>query len=232
MFSPGDFIQKVNEYGGLDRPNLFMVMFYPANGNIDPDMNLRFFCKTTAFPGVDIATTEYKAQTYGMGGDMPTGIMNPGLSCIFILDSNNRVLSYFHRWGQKVLNYDTGSGIHSMTDGKLPYEIGYLRGPRGYGMTCVITKFNAHTREVIYEAEFRDVFPKNIGSVNLAWEDTNTYATLPVSFSFSEMSISGNQFGTTGGDFNRGQSEIERIAGLGRRAATINEFVDANIVAN
>lgn len=229
MFSPNLFSSKIVQYGGVDKTSLFMVNIEQYS-SMESAPDLRFFCKTAQIPGVDFSTTEYKPQGYGMGINLPTGVTNPGFSAMFILDSNNFVLSYFHRWAQKVLNYDASKGMLAATDGKLPYEIGYLRGETGYGATLTITKFNPYDGNLVYETVLHDVYPMNIGSVSLTWEDQNTFSTLPVSFAYSSISYSGSVQGTTDGALNRSQGNIQYLTGLRRRGQTMNNFVDENIL--
>ena len=189
MFSPQEFLSKLNEYGGPDKTSLFMVNFYPS-GTANPmqNSNLRFFCKTASIPGIEINTVDYKPQGYGHSGSLPTGINNSGIAMIFILDSYNYILRFFHQWAQRVINYNSPASSRAEVNGKLPGEIGYLRGDNGYGMTVVVTKFNPYTSEIMYEATLHDAYPTNIGSINLTWEEQNVVSTMPVSFTYSEIS--------------------------------------------
>lgn len=229
MFSPNQFFSKLTQYGGVDRTNLFMVSIDPYSDNIESAPDLRFFCKTAQIPGIDFSTSEYKPQGYGMGISLPTGVTNPGFTSMFILDSDNFVLSYFHRWAQKVLNYDASYGMLASTDGKLPYEIGYLRGPTGYGSTLTLTKFNPYDGEVFYQTVLHDVYPINIGSVSLTWEEQNTYSTLPVSFAYSSIAFTGSKAGTTDGYLNRAKGNVNYLSSLRRKGQTINDFINENL---
>ena len=230
MFSPNQFFSKLSQYGGVDKTNLFMIDIERYSSDEYSSSDLKFFCKTSSIPGIDFSTTEYKPQSYGMSISLPTGVSNPGLSCIFILDSANYVLSFFHNWAQKVLNYDTSQGMLTTVDGKLPYEIGYLRGSRGYGSTMTITKFNPYEGDILYSATIHDAYPINIGSIGLSWDDQNQYSSLPVSFAYSSISFTGSKSGTTSGNLNRSQGNIQYLSSLRRKGQTINSYVDENII--
>ena len=229
MFSPRDFYSKIVQYGGIDRGNLFMVNFYPSTADPMQNSDIRFFCKTAAIPGIEIASTDYKPQGYGHGMSLPQGFGSSGMSMIFILDSYNYVLRFFHNWAQRVVNYNSSTASRATSNGNLPGEFGYLRGKNGYGMTAVITKFNPHTLDITYEAILHDVYPTNVGSVNLTWDEQNAVSTLPVSFGFSEFNFSGVDAGTaTGGALNRSQGEVKKLIGLGRKGQTVNDFINNN----
>lgn len=198
-FNIQEFKSKMDQYGGPARTNLFTVQLAASNSSFTPNADLRFFCKTVALPSVSLETLDIKPNNIGMSQSMPTGITNDAVECIFMLDSNHQILSFFHEWMQNIVNYDMSNGSlapNARDNQHMPYEINYKKGSSGYSMRMVISMYSSTNAQNYYECVLDDVYPKQVGSLNLSWEENDTPATLPVSFSYSSMKMSGTNSGS------------------------------------
>lgn len=226
-FNIQEFKAKMNQYGGPALTNLFVVEFFASNSNFVPNADLRFFCKTATLPSLTFDTTDYKPNTIGISQSMPTGIGSDPVECIFMLDSNHQILSFFHEWGQNIVNYDTSSGLfapNARDQDQLPYEVGYKRGPSGYSMRMTIKYFSSFDPNSYYECILENAYPKTIGGINLSWEDNNTPATLPVSFSYDSFKMDATRAGPIENDRSRGFGYLDEFASLGGRGQAINSL--------
>jgi len=123
-FSIKDFSSQIDRFGGLQRQSLFEVTInnFPVNTSTMDTRDLTFFCKNVAIPGLSVALTSYEAvaQQRRM---YPTSMNPEPVQAIFMLDSNHQVLTFFHSWMQRVVNYSTSGGNYSEVNGSLPFEI-------------------------------------------------------------------------------------------------------------
>ncbi len=224
-FNINDFKAKINQYGGLSRTSFFVVNIYEnsiANGPSSesmPTKDLRFFCKTVTMPGINLNVSEYRPNGFGLPQSIPIGMSSDTLNCVFMMDSNHRILSYFHEWIQKVVNFDLSSGPFSSIGDRLPYEIGYKKD---YACNMEIVFYSAHDIDNFYTCTLKDVFPTQVGSINLSWEENNSVATLPVNFSYSEIKMQGTRPGNNSEVNSRGLGYLQFLNTLGTKGQTIN----------
>ena len=214
-----EFQSTMNKYGGLARPNLYMVEILNANSQHISDVDLRMFCKVAAIPSMNLTTTAYRPLGIGPEHTMPTGMNHEPLSCVFMLDSNHAILSFFHNWFQKIINFDTTKGMQSSVDGMYPYEVNYRDD---YCVDMRIKFYSAHDDQYFYEILLTDVYPTTVGSVSLSWEENDSIALLPVSFVYSDISFTSTISGSPTERFSRSQGVIQKISQL-TTAQTINQ---------
>jgi len=233
-FNIQEFKSRMDRYGGPARTNLFMVeLAAPNDSNVPmPSRDLRFFCKTATIPSITIETTDYKPNNIGLSQSMPTGISNDAVECVFMLDSNHQVLSFFHEWMQNIVNYDTSNGLFSPNArdaDQLPYEINYKKGANGYSMRMIIKMFSVHDSSLIYECVLENAYPKTVGSLSLSWEENDTPATLPVSFSYSEMKMSGTRPSNNALASPRGVGGVDFFTSVGETVQTISTNLQTSV---
>lgn len=206
----------MDRYGGPARQNLFVVELSPTNSEFIPVNDLRFFCKTVSVPGINLNVAEYKPYGFGLDQAMPMGLNKDPLTCIFMLDSNHRVLSFFHEWMQSIVNYDTSRGINAPSGSDpdhLPYEIGYKKD---FSVRMTIRIFSSSDRDVFYECVLDGVYPIQVSPLEMSWESNNTISTLPVTFSYSDIKMQGTRAGEVLNNFSRSIGYIDRFNSIGR----------------
>lgn len=221
-FSINDFkaILNSNTYGGPARTNLFEVIISGGSSQYMSQFDLTLFCKTATIPGLHVDTFEYKQNNYGLSQEMPVDILHENMDCIFFMDSNHKVLSYFHEWMQKIVNYSTQGGPFSEVNGMLPYEIGYKEE---YAKTMIIRHYTSDNMGAYYETVIRGVYPITIGQVLLSWEENTQLATLPVKFGYSSIQFSGELCGVVGDRFSRGTGYLGLLNYIGGATQFINQ---------
>ena len=173
-----EFKSKMLQYGGPARPNLFYVQLTRSgtkNGVGEGVVEL--FCKTVNMPGLNLRTFDYAPSNYGMQQQIPFGINSEPLTCTFILDSSHSVLSYLHSWVGEIINFQ------GKRDSKL-YELSYQEE---YAATMTIYFMSADNNLDRYVVQLNDVYPTNVGSLSLSWDENDSYATVPVLFSYSSI---------------------------------------------
>jgi len=124
---------------------------------------------------------------------------------------------------QQIVNYSTSGGDMASVSDMLPYEIAYRDD---YSATITIKFYNPHptgTNNTYYETVLYDAFPTAVGEVDLAWENNDSYATLPVSFSYDRIRFAGELQGSPTTRFNRGIGLLTMINSIGSISNVINQ---------
>lgn len=211
MFNINDFKTTFDSYGGPQRLNLFVVELYGADSRFVDTRDLRFFCKTVSIPEMNLDYIQNKPNSLGIQQHMPVGMQAGSLSAQFMLDSNHNILAFFHEWMQAIYNYDYSSGSlapNSRDRDQLPYEIGYKSE---YALNMVVRFYSYFDKTQFYEFTFTDVFPISIGAIDMSWDANDSYAVLPIGFSYSSMKVSGTGTGQIVNDRSRGFGLLDFI---------------------
>lgn len=188
MFNINEFKSRIEKHGGPARTSLFVVSF-GANGRIPEFIStddIKFFCQTITMPGVNLDLLQYKQGGIGYPEFMPMNSTPDTLNGLFMLDSNHRIMSFFHNWINSIINVSGEAGPSPR--GLERHEINYKSE---YTTTMAIDFFSAYDQNRVYKCIYEGVFPTQVGSLNLNWGDNDSIATLPINFSFNKMIYSG-----------------------------------------
>lgn len=223
-FNLSRFKGEFERLGGPLRSSLFEVNIfnYPSNGSRMTSDNLRFFCKTANIPGIEIQTSSYLSVA-SLPREFPIGYQKAGFNAIFLLDSDHQVLSFFHQWMQHVVNFSTKGGDFSEDKGRLPYEFGYKEN---YGARMIVRHYSTEgNTDKFYEVILDGAFPTSIGSVDLSWENNNSFLTLPVNFGYDRIEYSGERAGSPTSSLGRGNGLFEILGAVGGFAGVVQQTV-------
>lgn len=229
MFNINEFKSVMNKYGGPAKSNLFVVTlggFKAGNrkGDYIPEKDLRFFCSEVVIPSLNLNSASYIPNTIGLPQAMPLNLSGIGINATFMLDSEHRVISFFHSWMQEIVNYDITGGTLSQINGDhLPFEIGYKDD---YVCNLQIEHFKTNTDgklENPYVYYFENVFPTEVGSKNLSWSPNDSIQTLSINFSASSMSYTASDPGNVISDLSRGNGTLDFLNSIGFRGQTIQQ---------
>lgn len=218
-FSVSEFQSKINEHG-LATTNVFILRITKIPAVLQqhiPASDLVFFCKTVDLPSLTLQTTDYHNQGFGAIERRPNALELPTLPTTFFVDSNHKVLKFFHSWMQAIVNYDVENGVLSEVDGRLPYEIAYRNDYVGEAEVLFYTpNYNKY-----YTYKFHNIYPIEAGSLTLSWEDNDNIAVLPVGFSYDTIKLDGSRSGEVVTNLNRGPGLFEYLYSLGTTANII-----------
>jgi hypothetical protein len=228
-FNINDFSAKLNQTG-VAKSNLFLVEITPPSGLAEESRHMTFMCKSVSVPGINIESAATSNNPIGPPEVVFHKIGKDPLSTQFIVDSDFRVLKFFHRWVQAIVNYNIGQGSFAEdSGGKLPYQFGYKSE---YGGTVSITVFSEHQTDRYYRYTFTEAFPRTLSGTEHSWDNTAEVFTLPVSFAYSHMSVDGVESGTVTSQSGQGvgvesyspsfQSVVQTIRQIDRAQALQN----------
>jgi hypothetical protein len=200
VFNINEFKARMDRHGGPALNSLFVVeitdnlLSARTGNNIDTitTNDLRFFCQTVTVPGINLDVMQYRPTGVGFPEFMPMSSSPGALNCIFMLDTNHNVITYFHRWINSVINVGGNIG-RSGAFGTESREINYKSE---YTTSMVVKHFSAYGPENtvpgFYEYKFEGVYPTEVGGVTLSWSDGSP-STATVNFSYSRILHSGFQ---------------------------------------
>ena len=194
MFNISEFKSRMDRHGGPARTSLFEVSISSTNrrgeiivpGVISTD-DLRFFCQTVTMPGINLEVMSYKPNGVGYGESMPMNATPDQLNAVFMLDSNNRVMTFFHRWISSVVNVSGSRGGNSR--GLAPKLIEYKDTYAASELS--IRHYSTHSPLQFYECRYEGVYPTQVGAIDLSWAANDVAATTTVNFSYNRMIYSG-----------------------------------------
>jgi hypothetical protein len=193
-FNINDFKATMDRFGGPARLSMFEVEIAATSldgTEIAPGIittrDLRFFCQSVSVPGVNLETTTYRPSGIGFPESIPTSSAPEALNCVFILDNEHRILTFFHRWMNTVMNVGSARGN---TDNGLPiHQIEYKNS---YAASSLIVRHYSSTNVFnSYEFEYLSVYPTQVGNIDLGWGSKDAIATITVNFSYSKMAYEG-----------------------------------------
>jgi len=186
-FNISEFSAQINRKG-LAKNNLFFVTITPPNMDVGvPAGDLSFLCRSVQIPGLNIDTTGIQNQGYGRPESRPTGMSFENLETEFMVDSDFGVSRFFHRWVQRVVNYDNSAGYNYEHQKMLPFETNFKHN---YAGTIVVFVYS-YGEDMKYRYEFQNAFPIQTGSVTHAWADQTEVLTMPISFAYDSYRVDG-----------------------------------------
>lgn len=188
-FSVSEFSSQINKHG-LAVNNLFVFTITPPmtfNDNMGP-RELTFFCRSTKIPDNSLSMMGTKKLGYGPTVSYPTGMELDTLGAVFMVDSNMDVMKFFHRWQQKIFNYNSEQGPLGSNNNQMVYEMSYKTE---YAATIQVDVYTSHSPDVKYTYKFFDAWPFSVGNPELAWENQAEIMTAPVQFKYERMTNEG-----------------------------------------
>lgn len=162
---------KANMTGGGARPNQFRVeltfpSFIGAIGSVAGNA-AQFLCKSAQLPAstIDDITAFYRGRPVHFAGERTFA---PWTVSVFN-DNNFLIRNTMERWSDRVLNYDATNGILAPTD---------------YQVDMAVYQLDRNDREV-KQYRFFDVYPTNIGQIQLDFESNNQIELFDIEFTYN-----------------------------------------------
>ena len=201
-FSINKFKTTMDKYGGPAKANLFEVTlgkYKETNSNIEPTTEFSFFCTRATFPGIGVETGSM-TNVAQLPTTFPLSMTSSPVTLTFMLDSNHEMLSFFHNWIQRVMNYSTKGGVYGAIDpdgmgGMLPYELGYKDE---YGCRLSVKHYSTETighNDRFYEVVLDNCWPTQVSDMSLDWAMNDQILTVDVTFAYDRIHYSGDREG-------------------------------------
>lgn len=236
-FRLDEFRANINSVGGLAKPSKYGVYIMPPpfltgnpsthddyyegelnlalsdNINVADSQVLSMLCDTVSLPGKSLILNDYRPQGFGKSVKMPFDIQHDPVSATFMLDNDHRVMNFMQYWFQEIINTNSDfEGGNSTFKNRTSFELNYRKS---YS-TSMLIQFYANGDEDSYiEYEFKDVYPIQLGSVQMGWDMNDSYARLPIEFTYSTYTTFRGDLGQIGTYGTRGVDYFMSGSGLG-----------------
>jgi len=163
--------------GGGARPNLFEVELttLPAGISWDAD-SFRYMCKAATLPAQNVANIDvpFRGRIFKVAGDRTIDTWT-----VTIINDEGFILrNAFEEWAELIAKLDNNLGATDpsayMTNAKV-FQLG-----RGSSKS---SKNNAgETNAVLKEYEFVDIWPSNVGAIDLSYDSSDAIEDFTVEF--------------------------------------------------
>lgn len=178
---------------GLVPNNRFAVEIFPPEALVTDELlqSLRLRCFAAQLPGKQLMLKDdIRRHGYGMIDKVPHNTMYGDVTLSFIVDGNGDVPVFFQQWMSYIQTADHVTEEDSVTpEGDERPETDYLlRYKNEYAAKVLVKQMNTAYDDV-YGIELQKAFPIAIGDQQLAWDQNNSIAILPVTFSYIDYKI-------------------------------------------
>ena len=166
---------------GGARPNLFEVgVTCPTGWVDDAEREFKFLCKATSMPTQTIGSVDvpFRGRILKVAGDRT---FEPW-SVTVINDESFDIRQTFEQWAELINGMEDGTGAVApssyMSQGTI----------RQLGRTDIGTReVNAKDTGVLYTYTVRDIWPSEIGSIDLSYESSDAIEEFTVTFQVNYM---------------------------------------------
>ena len=171
---------------GGARPNLFEVDITSATGwvNNEAQTEFKFLCKATSMPTQTIGSVDvpFRGRILKVAGDRT---FEPW-SVTVINDESFDLRETFERWQELINGIESGSGAVT------PSEYMGSGTIRQLGRTDIGTReVNDKKKGVLYTYNVKDIWPSEIGSIDLSYESSDAIEEFTVTFQVNYMQRGG-----------------------------------------
>lgn len=186
-----NFLATTSKLNGFTRPSYFYIEIAPPPIMAKQTENARtlaFLSESANLPGVALATSEVRRYGYGPTERKPYAPIFVDTNMTFFVDGAGMVQKFFYEWMNGIVKFDqTVNGKGSNVNGTViqPFEVNYKSQ---YATDILITTVDEANHEII-NCRLTKAFPVFMGDISLGWNDTDSIARLPITFTYYNWKI-------------------------------------------
>ena len=184
---------KTKLAGGGARPNLFEVKIpnFPSGLPADtwgPDeaRDFSFFCKASQLPGstVPAISIPFRGRVLKVAGDRTFD----DWTITVLNDENFKIRTAFEKWTNGLSKLDDGTGITNPSSYMADAEVRQLGRSKSRGDTD--NNGGVGNQNVVLRTyKFFDIFPTEIGAIDLSYDTTDTLEEFTVTFAVQYYAV-------------------------------------------
>ena len=181
-----DFKSKL--IGGGARPNLFEVELTAMPASVTLPWQAErfgFLCKAAQLPGMNIANIDvpFRGRIFKVAGDRTID----NWTITVINDEDFLYRNAFEEWTQQIAALDDNMGSTNPSSYMVNAKVFQL----GRGSELNSTTNAGDSNVVLKEYEFIDIFPINVGQIDVSYENTDTIEEYTVEFAVQSYKVKG-----------------------------------------
>ena len=174
--------------GGGARPNLFEVELTAMPASVALPWQAErfgFLCKAAQLPGMNIANIDvpFRGRIFKIAGDRTID----NWTITVINDEDFLYRNAFEEWTQQIAALDDNMGSTNPSSYMVNAKVFQL----GRGSELSSTTNAGDTNVVLKEYEFIDIFPINVGQIDVSYENTDTIEEYTVEFAVQSYKVKG-----------------------------------------
>ena len=174
--------------GGGARPNLFEVELTAMPASVALPWQAErfgFLCKAAQLPGMNIANIDvpFRGRIFKVAGDRTID----NWTITVINDEDFLYRNAFEEWTQQIANLDDNMGSTNPSSYMVNAKVYQL----GRGSELNSTTNAGDSNVVLKEYEFIDIFPINVGQIDVSYENTDTIEEYTVEFAVQSYKVKG-----------------------------------------
>ena len=174
--------------GGGARPNLFEVELTAMPASVALPWQAErfgFLCKAAQLPGMNIANIDvpFRGRIFKVAGDRTID----NWTITVINDEDFLYRNAFEEWTQQIAALDDNMGSTNPSSYMVNAKVFQL----GRGSELSSTTNAGDTNVVLKEYEFIDIFPINVGQIDVSYESTDTIEEYTVEFAVQSYKVKG-----------------------------------------
>jgi len=174
--------------GGGARPNLFEVELTAMPASVALPWQAErfgFLCKAAQLPGMNIANIDvpFRGRIFKVAGDRTID----NWTITVINDEDFLYRNAFEEWTQQIAALDDNMGSTNPSSYMVNAKVFQL----GRGSELSSTTNAGDTNVVLKEYEFIDIFPINVGQIDVSYENTDTIEEYTVEFAVQSYNVKG-----------------------------------------
>tara|TARA_B100000609_G_scaffold6986_1_gene5470 strand:- start:46 stop:639 length:594 start_codon:yes stop_codon:yes gene_type:complete len=174
--------------GGGARPNLFEVELTAMPASVALPWQAErfgFLCKAAQLPGMNIANIDvpFRGRIFKVAGDRTID----NWTITVINDEDFLYRNAFEEWTQQIAALDDNMGSTNPSSYMVNAKVFQL----GRGSELSSTTNAGDTNVVLKEYEFIDIFPINVGQIDVSYENTDTIEEYTVEFAVQSYKVKG-----------------------------------------
>ena len=174
--------------GGGARPNLFEVELTAMPASVALPWQAErfgFLCKAAQLPGMNIANIDvpFRGRIFKVAGDRTID----NWTITVINDEDFLYRNAFEEWTQQIAALDDNMGSTNPSSYMVNAKVFQL----GRGSELNSTTNAGDSNVVLKEYEFIDIFPINVGQIDVSYENTDTIEEYTVEFAVQSYNVKG-----------------------------------------
>lgn len=188
-FNIKDFTSDIRTRGVV-RTNSFLAYILPPKGLRSVYKDTKDFiirCDSASIPSASFLNYELYRYGFGIQESAPYSVQFEPINLSFIMDSQAEIYTFFYRWMNTIVNYNTKKGINVpiQSPNHKPYEVGYKDD---YATTVRVAVFNEKDKNII-EITLTDAFPMSISEIQMNWAAENEIVRINVPMYYRDFTI-------------------------------------------
>jgi hypothetical protein len=195
----------LNALGGPAKTSKFYVRITGIGGEYEK--YVEFLCDAAVLPGIAFQTTEVRHLGYGNIDKRPYMTIFTDVNLSFLVDNKGEVYKYFHKWMRSVVNFSEYTNSNKTVSG---LHISHYAFPDQYLGTVEIMHLDDEGNTII-SYKLNKAYPIQIADVQVAWENIDTLARLPITFAYNSWETEQFEKGKDNEKFDSLRNNMTRI---------------------